>query len=97
MKAAFERRRFHYKTQWPKTGLFCPMGKTLNRPKVRISAVNARPMSFKTVDDIIARIGIASFEDAAERLCKQLNDKYGGYTRVWIGEDGLWSEYVIGR
>jgi hypothetical protein len=97
MKKGFERRRFHYRTQWPKTGLFCPIGKTMSQPSVRISAVNARPMSFKTVDGIIARIGFATFEDAAERLCKQLNTKYGGYIRVWVGEKGLWSEYVIGR
>lgn len=97
MKTAFERRRFYYKTQWPKSGLFCPVGKTMSQPRVRVSAVNARPMSFKTVDDMIARIGFASYEEAAERLCKQLNAKYGGHIRVWIGEDGLWSDYVIGR
>ena len=97
MKKAFERRRFYYKTEWPKSGLFCPIGKTMGQPKVRVSATNARKMSFSTVDDMIARIGIATYEDAAERLCKQLNVKYGGCIRVWIGEKGLWSDYVVGR
>ena len=97
MKKGFERRRFYYRTQWCKSGLFCPVGKTMSQPFVRISAVNARPMSFKTVDDMITRIGFATFEEAAERLCKQLNAKYGGLIRVWIGEKGLWSDYTIGR
>jgi len=88
--------RMYYRTYWPSQGLYCPLGRIMCYPIIRVWAVGSQTIPFREVDNYARTISRATYEDAAQKIAKYLVANYGGQITVRIRDRHFWTDYTIG-
>lgn len=91
--------RFYYRVRWPHPGVWCPLGKITVRPMIRVFAQNTETIPFREIDEWASRITDATYEEAAQRLCRSIFWQYAKQMNsrvlVRVGEPSLWADSYL--
>lgn len=88
-------RRMYYQTTWPKSALYCPLGKRRFQPNIEVWAIDSATIPYREIDKLAGSLTTGTYEDAAEYLAKGILAAYGGKIRVRVGEPNFWAETAL--